>query len=629
MRASLGISLVAVLVGACSSNGVTPDGSNSSFAGAGSGGKAGGSTGTGGGFVGAGGGSTAGAGGSATVMCTQVDDDADGIANHIEGDGLVDTDKDGTPDSKDTDSDNDTWPDAIEGIACGAKPGGDVCIAGFDSDGDGVPDFRSLDSDSDGVPDVDEKKYDPDGSKCCRTKPDCDGDGAPDIVELAAGTSPTDGTSKPPDSFLYFVVPFQKPEQTKDFEFSTGVKIADIYFLIDATNSMQPTIDNAKASLDTTIIPTILNGDPTANPPIPAIPGAYVGIGTTRDVPWLPYGYTTDQLYVNGASLSPPQGMAPKFTAPAAVSAFLGALTASGGGDNAAEGWSQGLFMAVTGAPYSLSGGGSWTGPTPSCGDPSLFGVPCFRPSALPIFVLITDSPTHDGFDPTYDYDPTMVVGAQPYAGVVDALKAKGAKVVGVPVATGQPGAARGDLVDLATKTGSLYHNPAFGGSDDPLVTPQDTMTGDVSKEVVRLIGLLAGQGLHNVTTARQSYDCPGMVDCDGDAKPDPVWHNPSVMTGGPPFDATSLITAVTPIPSTQSPTPYSSLDEKTFFGVRGDAKVSFRVHAKNDVVNPPKLMVVRALIRVQTPNGQELGGPDGVKSVYLIIPRNPEATPL
>ena len=618
---------------ACGGTGdATPNGSDSSFANPGAGGS-GGAAGAGahaasGGTGGSGNAPSFGGSSGGPTTCSASDADMDTIADHLEGADATpptDTDGDGTPDFQDTDSDDDGFPDSVEAVACG-KPvmRTDVCVPAVDTDMDGVGDYRDLDSDNDGVPDADERAYDPDGSKCCRTLPDCDGDGWPDIVESAAMTSPTDATSKPPDSYLYFVLPYGKPEQTKDFTFSTGVKIADIYFLIDPTASMQPSIDNVKASIDSTIIPTILNGDPNATPPIPAIPGANVGIGSFRDVPWLPYGQPGDDVYANGATLAPPQGMAPNFTAPAGVSSFLSSLTAGGGGDGP-EGWTQALWMATTGMPYSVTGAGSWNGPSPSCSDASLAGIPCFRPNSLPVFVLVTDAPAHQGPDPTHDYDPSTVTGAVPYQTVVDALNATGAKIVGVPVDNGSGGAARPDLTDLATKTGSVYHDPAFGGSDVPLVNTTDVMASAVSNEVVRLIGLLAGQGQHNVTTVRQNYSCAGGVDCDGDGNPDPAYQNPSIPAGGPPFDATQLITAVTPVDSTDTPLPYDSIDATTFYGVHGDAQVTFRVHAQNSVLNPQTLVVVRALIRVRTPNGQDLGGAAGVKSVFFLIPRNPQ----
>jgi hypothetical protein len=250
-----------------------------------------------------------------------------------------------------------------------------------------------------------------------------------------------------------------------------------------------------------------------------------------------------------------------------------------------------------------------------------MFGVPCFRPQSLPIFVLITDAAFHNGPIATNVYNPQQVGGTKTYQQTIDAIKAINAKVVGVPVAGNNPGAARADLSDLATKTGSLYHDPAFGGNDYPLVPTADVSTGQVSDEVVRLLGLLAGAGLHDVTTSRANYDCTGGIDCTGDGMVDLQYHNPVVSPDVTPFDASKLITKVATVPSTSMPLPYASLTEDTFYGVRGAAQVTFRVHANNTTVKPPTLLVMRALIRVQTPAGQILGGKDGIKLVYFVIP--------
>jgi hypothetical protein len=239
------------------------------------------------------------------------------------------------------------------------------------------------------------------------------------------------------------------------------------------------------------------------------------------------------------------------------------------------------------------------------------------------VFVIVTDAPMHNGPELANDYDMESVMGADTYDQTVQALNDKGAKIVGVSVDTGAPGAARADLVDLAQKTGSVYHDPSFGGSDVPLVTSQDTMSGDVSSEIVSLIGKLAGAGVHDVTTSRKSYDCPGMVDCDGDGVPDPAFHNPP-GPGGTPIDASTFLTAVVPIPDPGPPMPYSSIDATTFYQVPGDAQVSFRVHAQNTTLDPTTLLVLRATVQVQTPSGQTLGGPNGIKSVFLLIPPTP-----
>jgi hypothetical protein len=566
------------------------------------------------------------------------DKDKDLVADFLELGPNKDTDEDGTPDALDDDSDGDGVLDAEEAanpFLQPEEPGqvrDDPCDVLADSDGDGAPDVRDLDSDNDGVGDTQEAAYDADGSKGCRVKVDCDKDGVIDLVELAAGSSPTDNTSLPADAGLYFVLPYQGGKKTKEFSFSTGVATADIYFLIDTTASMQPAIDNLKASIDTQIIPTILNGDPTASPPIPPIDDAWIGVGEVRDVPWLPYGQMGDNVYkfrfnigaqTIAGDVAPPIVNNGTYAAPDATKKILESLVAGGGGD-APEATSQALWLAAKNDTYSLTIGGIWNPGTPyACSLPEGFGIPCFRPQALPIFVLITDAAFHNGPNPVNQYDLTKVGGTvKTYAQAVDALNGINAKVVGVPVATGAPGAARSDLTDLAVKTGSIYHDPAFGGKDYPLVPKTDVGTANVSKEVVRLLGLLAGAGLHDVTTSRTSYECAGGGDCTGDGQPDPEYHNPAVAPETMPYDASKLITLVETVESATMPVPYSTRTESTFYGVQGNAPVTFRVHAENTTIKPPTLLVMRALIRVETPAGQILGGKNGIKLVYFVLPQ-------
>lgn len=575
----------------------------------------------------------AGTGGAeAGPPCTDADSDGDGISDVLEGDGAVDTDGDGVPDSLDDDSDDDGWSDAEEASWPG-QPRGSVCEEPVDSDADGDPDYVDLDADNDGVPDEDEASYDPTGELGCRIRGDCDGDEVIDLVEQAAGSDPTDAGSVPPDATLYFVLPYQDPEKTRDFDFSTGVKEADVYFMVDTTDSMQPAIDNVAGSLEDTILPALLNGDPDAKPPIPSIPGAWVGVGEMRDIPWSPWGAKDDDVYRNAfrldgaggpvtlGNVAPPEGTAPDYEAPDDVVRILDSLSASGGGDSP-EGTTQALWTAATGKTYEATLGGYWKSEAPSCADATFRGAPCFRPDALPLFVIVTDAPFHNGPVSTFDYDASMTGGTRSYDEVVEALETLGGKVIGVPVDTGTPGAARADLTDLAERTGSTYFDPAFGGAEHPLVSAQDTASGQVSTEVVRLVGLLAGQGLHNVTTLTQNYACPGGVDCDGDGAPDPAYENPVMDPDTEPFDASKLITKVEPVPVDVTPMPYADLDETTFYGVRGEATVTFRVHAVNEVLDPPVLTVLRAKIQVQTPKGQRLGGADGEKVVYLVVPR-------
>jgi hypothetical protein len=357
-------------------------------------------------------------------------------------------------------------------------------------------------------------------------------------------------------------------------------------------------------------------------------------MGDFRDVPCAGYGQPGDSIYRNRFPIGPqtfagnvaapvPNGSG--FDAPPNVTSILQSLTAAQGGDGP-EALTQALWIAATSQPYAVTTSCIWSPlpPYPApCSELGMLGVPCFRPDALPIFVVLTDAPFHNGPIVQNAYNPALVGGTKSYAESIAAVNALHAKIVGVPVATGSPGAARNDLTDLATQTASLYHDPAFGGTDRPLVTQADVASGQVSSEVVRLLGLLAGAGLHDVTTTRASYDCPGGVDCTGDGAIDLEYHNPVIGSGTMPFDAAQLITAVAPVESQAQPPPYASFDATTFHGVRGGAEVTFRVHANNQILEPTSLVVLRALIRVVTPAGQLLGGKDGIKFVYFVIPES------
>src|SRR5262245_32776924 len=154
------------------------------------------------------------------------DADTDNVADALELAPDEDTDGDGKPDAQDGDSDGDTIADSVEAsnaLLAAGTPGASrqgPCDPLADTDADGTPDLRDLDSDNDGVPDAEEAAYDPNDAHHCRVLLDCDGDGVIDIIEAAAGTDPTDPSSKPADPGLYFVLPYQAGEKTKDFDFS-------------------------------------------------------------------------------------------------------------------------------------------------------------------------------------------------------------------------------------------------------------------------------------------------------------------------------------------------------------------------------------------------------------------------
>lgn len=127
-----------------------------------------------------------------------------------------DTDGDGTPDSEDTDDDNDGHPDYIENLA-GTNPL-DSNSTPLDADADGIPDYLDDDDDSDGYTDVEEnamgtdpfdgidypkdvKQQDTDDDGVPDSKDDDDdNDGYTDIQERIEGTNPLDPNNFPKDT---------------------------------------------------------------------------------------------------------------------------------------------------------------------------------------------------------------------------------------------------------------------------------------------------------------------------------------------------------------------------------------------------------------------------------------------
>ncbi len=106
------------------------------------------------------------------------DGDDKGVDDTVQSTGLpvFDTDGDGVADYRDTDSDSDAIPDSVEAGSNPSQPS--------DTDGDGAPDFREQDSDADGVPDSQEMGADPSNPV------DTNGDGTPDFQDSGATDGP-------------------------------------------------------------------------------------------------------------------------------------------------------------------------------------------------------------------------------------------------------------------------------------------------------------------------------------------------------------------------------------------------------------------------------------------------------
>jgi len=391
-----------------------------------------------------------------------LDDDDDSLLDTFEINGVPqnppDTDNDGSPDFQDIDSDSDLILDFHE-RASDPDDDGKPAYVDLDSDGDCVPDsleagdadldtmpvdtdldsrpdFLDLDSDNDGLTDGAE---DPncngiqDGGESSATNPDSDGDGVTDLIEVAAGTDPNDNTDNPQaNGDFVFIVPYEDtpdPEQD-DLDFSTNLKIVDVYMLIDRSGSMTAEIaavrDNIQQVLSRLTCPPLGTGDPAD-----CISDLWSGAGGI--------GYSGGDPYRNYLDLQPN----PALTGPA--------LNISEPGGCCAEPQTLALFSTCSGQGTAASGcsGVSSYGDRGTCaGSPAGatgIGYPCFRDNALPVILFSTDEAL-SGSD-TF-HCPTAAVA-------INAANAIGAKIVGIQ-GDGGGSTLTSEMQNLATQTGAV-----------------------------------------------------------------------------------------------------------------------------------------------------------------------------
>jgi hypothetical protein len=509
-----------------------------------------------------------------------IDSDSDGIADDI--DGTQDTDMDGTPNAMDTDSDGDGYTDSEEHGPL------DTCHT-RDTDHDGTPDFLDLDSDNDGVPDADERMNGTDPLNS-----DSDGDGFTDLAEAAAHTDPLDRMSVIPASDYFVVLPYNGSHELRQLRFDTNLRVADVYFLVDATGSMGVAIHNVRTSL------TTIAGALTS-----AIPDVQMGVGYVEDYPFRAggpfgttfYGSTTDVAYHNAQDITPDLTAVEGALASLERPDGMGGYTSIGDGGDGPESQVEGLYQTASGegGTWTFSSGASWTLPQRICPDVpdepgTRRGYPCFRPGSLPIIVMVTDVEWHNGSADGTRW-PYSMITPDPHhlPAAADALNAIGARFIGVPIENDAGMFFPTDHNAVAAMTGSV------DGAGRALVFP--ALAGAVSDQVVMAIQTLATSTPMDVTTETM------------DVQPNPDGT-----------DATLFIKAITAIEG-YGPGPgegYDHHDDRTFYGVVPGTQVEFQVDFWNDFVMPPRTaQIYQAMIYVIGNHSARLDQ----RHVYIIVP--------
>ena len=523
------------------------------------------------------------------AMC--YDSDGDGIADNLEN---GDSDMDGTPDAMDMDSDGDGINDADEAVGnypgammapaltCGATPN--------DCDGDARPNFRDLDSDNDGLSDAEERMA---GTNSCSE--DSDGDMVPDLTERVAGSNPADRTSMPPTGSLYVTLPYHPPPEMgprvqRRFSFQTRIRAADVMFVVDTTGSMQTTINNVQSSLMSTIVPGIV----AAIGPMGNVRYGLAGHGDFQEGgPNYTGNVTVFQRLTRDASL---------------VQAATRNLRADNGGDTA-ESAVPAMHALISGRGFPSYGGTATrdVNPVTDCmqapDEPESYGWGCFQVGRVPLIVLLSDAPWHNGPTVTTNWYARSTPMAPMFSNLVSEMRRRGAYFIGVAV---------GAFTDFSTPGTMFEHSRTLAvntmtldGMGQPVVF--QGAASAVASQVVSAVTTIVGQSRQEITTRT----------------------DPDRMEMRLPMGRTTanFIRAVVPhsaIP--EMPAGYDRKDMTTFYNVSPDARVEFEVDFYNDFQpGGAAATLYRATIVVL---GRAMSEVDR-RDVFIIVPANTSQPPI
>jgi len=222
-------------------------------------------------------------------------------------------------------------------------------------------------------------------------------------------------------------IPFDGGPIDLPLETEAEVSRADVVFLIDVTASMQDEIDRIRDQLRDRLAPGIEM----------EIRDTQLGVATFADFPVEPHGDPLDDPF---------NLLLPMTDDLSRVQAAVNSIELGNGRDEA-ESQVEALYQVATGEGLSRF-------IPPSFGCPSGgFGYPCFRDDALPIVLLFTDAPFHNGPGGRNSYSGIVSPAPHTFEEAMDALNALDIRVIGFDSGGGE---ARPDLRETASRTGAI-----------------------------------------------------------------------------------------------------------------------------------------------------------------------------
>lgn len=349
-----------------------------------------------------------------------------------------------------------------------------------------------------------------------------------------------------------YTLDFEQGDLTADLSTDAELAVADIYFLVDVTGSMSQEIDNIQRRLRDRIVPGIAA----------EIPDVGIGVGYFADFPYGDFGLDDDvpfeQLHTITHDLIQAQAAVDRLPLldgndgpEGQVEALYQVATAEGFGGDLSDPLDEHLIEPGVGCPT----GGS--------------GYPCFRDDALPIVLMFTDAPFHNGPTGMYPYSGIPDGPAHTWQQAVDALSELGVSFIGLDSA---------GFTDLGGVEDMRETGRALGTIDvdgNPLVFDIGDDGGGLDDTVVDAVKTLAD---------RVRFDVDAIVeDVPGD-----------------PIDARTLIESIRPLAADPA-NGFESMSDTAFFGVIPGTRVTFSVTLRNDVIPrgpEPQFVRVRIVFR-------------------------------
>jgi hypothetical protein len=398
----------------------------------------------------------------------------------------------------------------------------------------------------------------------CGAKTDLD---RPDATPDAGTDAGRDaGTDAGPPPRICIEAPRENGEVSATFSLPASLAVIDLMFLIDSSGSMTDEIETVRSRLRDVVVPGVRA----------AIQDAAFGVALFGEFPVEPHG---------PSSVAPYQLRSTITLDVTRVEAALDETPTWGNFDDP-EAAIEGLYQVMTGRGYGTPSTPGYVPASIGCPTGGTGGV-CFRNDALPIVMLITDAPMHNGppdVPPFANY--AFTPAPHGYEETVDAVRAVGALVLALGAEDASRPEPHAHLQALARDTGSV------GASGDPLWFSIGSRGDRIGDEIVSAVQFVASEVPLDVDAVAE--DLPGD---DIDAR--------DVLRG---------VRAVSADPAAN----VERIEEDTFFGVIPGTALTFELIVDaSELASSPERRVFPARIIFRASGRSRLE----VREIDIVVP--------